>query len=205
MMKSTKTLRNLSLSLAVGAMAFVAIPAQAQFRGLFRDAQRGAESAEGCEEGSTGDTARGVIGGLLGGAAGRTARRAGLGQFMPVSEFTNQIPAAIACKLDAEEQKQAADATLEATRSVTNEATGEGDGSGDDASFTGPPIGQTASWTSESRDDVSGTSTVTAREPSDDATDCILVTDIIIVSGEETRAEKRMCRPPGSARYSIIA
>jgi hypothetical protein len=34
--------------------------------------------------------------------------------------------------------------------------------------------------------------------------DCITVTDIVIIEGEETRAEKRMCRAPGSARYSII-
>jgi len=193
----TKTIRTVSLSLAAAAMALAAIPAQAQFRGLFRDAQRGAETAEGCEEGSTGDTARGVIGGLLGGAAGRTARRAGLGQFVPVSQFTDQIPAAIACKLDEEEQKQAADATLEATRAVAGE-------DGEDAPV-GPPVGQTASWTSGSRDDVSGTSTVTAREASSGDTDCIMVTDVIIVEGEETRAEKRMCRPPGSARYSIVA
>ena len=200
MTNMTKTIRTASLSLAAAAMALAAIPAQAQFRGLFRDAQRGAESAEGCEEGSTGDTARGVIGGLLGGAAGRTARRAGLGQFVPVSQFTDQIPAAIACKLDEEEQKQAADATLEATRGVAAE-----DGEDGEDSLMGPPVGQTASWTSESRDDVSGTSTVTAREASSGNTDCIMVTDVIIIEGEETRAEKRMCRPVGSARYSIVA
>ncbi len=200
----TKAIKLYSLSIAAAAMALSAIPAQAQFRGLFRDAQRGAESAEGCKEGSTGDTARGVIGGLLGGAAGRTARRAGLGQFVPVSEFTDQIPAAIACKLDEEEQKQAAEATLEATRSVASDS-GDASGDGADEGITGPPVGQSASWTSQTRDDVSGTSTVTARETSSDYADCILVTDIIIVEGEETRAEKRMCRPPGSARYSIIA
>ncbi len=189
----TKSLRTTSLCLAAAAMALSAIPAQAQFRGLFRDAQRGAQAAEGCEKGSTGDTARGVIGGLLGGAAGRTARSVGLGQFVPVSEFTDQLSAEIACKLDEQEQKQAADATLEATRS------------GDEDGTVGPPVGQTSSWTSETRDDVSGTSTVTAREASASSGDCIMVTDVIIVEGEETRAEKRMCRPPGSARYSIVA
>lgn len=188
-----KKIRSSVLVLGALAMTAAAIPAQAQFRGLFRDAQRGAQTAEGCEKGSTGDTARGVIGGLLGGVAGRTARSAGLGQFVPVSEFTDQLSAEIACKLDEQEQKQAADATLNATRSNT-----------EDGISAGPPVGQTASWTSETRDDVSGTSTVTAREPSSGSTDCIFVTDIIIVEGEETRAEKRMCRPPGSARYSIV-
>jgi surface antigen len=189
----SKKIRTTVLAFGAGAMALSAIPAQAQFRGMFRDAQRGAQAAEGCEKGSTGDTARGVIGGLLGGAAGRTARRAGLGQFVPISEFTDQLSAEIACKLDEQEQKQAADATLEATR-----------GAGEDGS-EGPPVGQTSSWTSDSRDDVSGTSTVTAREASSGSDDCIMVTDVIIVEGEETRAEKRMCRPVGSARYSIVA
>lgn len=189
----TFIIRSFALALGALAMTAAAVPAQAQFRGMFRDAQRGAQAAEGCKEGSTGDTARGVLGGLLGGAAGRTARRAGLGQFIPVSEFTDQLSAEIACKLDEQEQKQAADATLEATRG------------GDEDGVAGPPVGQTASWTSETRDDVSGTSTVTAREASSDDADCIMVTDVIIVEGEETRAEKRMCRPQGSARYSIVA
>ncbi len=192
----TKTIRTISLTSAVLAMAASAIPAHAQFRGMLRDvqrdAQRGAETAEGCEEGSTGDTARGVLGGLLGGAAGRTARRAGLGSFIPVSDFANELSKEIACKLDPEEQKQAAEATLEATRN------------GEDG-IEGPPVGQTASWSSDTRENVSGTSTVTARETSPDSADCIMVTDVIIVEGEETRAEKRMCRPPGSARYSIVA
>lgn len=189
----TKTIRTISLTLAAASLALSAIPVQAQIGGIFRDAQRGAEAAEGCEKGSTGNTARGVIGGLLSGAAGRTARRAGLGQFVPLSEFTDQISKEIACRLDPEEQKQAADATLEATRGV------DGDGT------IGPPVGQTSAWTSGTRSNVSGTSTVTARQTSDDNTDCIMVTDVIIVEGEETRAEKRMCRPPGSARYSIVA
>lgn len=193
MIKTIWTFRTISLTFAAASFAFSAFPAQAQLGGMFRDAQRGAQAAEGCEKGSSGDTVRGVIGGLLSGAAGRTAQRAGLGQFVPLSEFTDQISKEIACKLDPEEQKQAAEATLVATRSIDGEGTG------------GPPVGQTAAWTSDTRSNVSGTSTVTARETSGDNTDCIMVTDIIIVEGEETRAEKRMCRPPGSARYSIVA
>jgi hypothetical protein len=68
-----------------------------------------------------------------------------------------------------------------------------------------PQVGSTASWQSETRDDVSGTSTVTAREETEGELDCITVTDVIIVRGEETKADKRMCRPPGSRRYSIVA
>jgi hypothetical protein len=131
---------------------------------------------------------------MLGGAANRLARRAGIPSFAPVAELTDQLSLAIACVLDPKEQEQAANATLEATR---------GNDDGDDT--VGPIVGQSASWTSSSRNNVSGTSTVTAREAVGDDMDCITVTDVAIVEGEETSANKRMCRPPGSARYSIVA
>lgn len=185
----------MSLALAACAMAAGSTAAHAQFGGLFNDARRGAQAAEGCESDETGDAARGIIGGLLGGAARRTARSAGLGSFVPLAEFSSELTKEIACKLNEKEQEQAANATLEATRGASDDGL--------------PEIGQSASWTSTSRDDVSGTSTVTAREElaSDDSgsLDCIMVTDVIIVEGEETRADKRMCRPPGSARYSVVA
>lgn len=187
--------KSMSLLGAAAAMAAGSTAAHAQFGGLFNDARRGARAAEGCETDETGDAARGIIGGLLGGAARRTARRAGLGSFVPVAEFSSELTREIACKLNEQEQEQAANATLEATRGASDDEL--------------PAIGQSASWTSSTRDDVRGTSTITAREEisSDDADslDCIMVTDVIIVEGEETRANKRMCRPPGSARYSVVA
>lgn len=192
------TVRTIALSSAAIALVISAIPAQAQFRGLLRDAQRdtqqGTQAAEGCEEEGSGDVARGVLGGLLGGAARRTANSMGLGTFVPVSTFTDQIAAVIACKLEPEEQEQAAKATLDAT-SVTDE----------EGNQLPPEVGRSASWESGTRDEVSGTSTVTAREASSDDNDCITVTDVIIVEGEETRAEKRMCRLAGSPRYTIVA
>lgn len=184
-------LRNTLLALGVTAMAASSVPAQAQFGDIFRDARRGAEKSQACEEGRSGDMARGIIGGILGGATRRTARSARIPSFAPVAEFTDQLTTEIACVLNPEEQRQAADATIEAVRGAT-----------DDDDMAGPPVGQSASWTSETRQGVSGTSTVTARESD---RDCIMVTDVVIVEGEETRAEKRMCRPPGSARYSIVA
>ncbi|GAB4479209.1 MAG: hypothetical protein OHK0018_10470 [Erythrobacter tepidarius] len=110
---------------------------------------------------------------------------------MPVPEFSDQLTESIACRLDPEEQRQAAEATLEATRT---------DGEG-----AVPAVGASAAWTSRTRENVSGTSTVTSRDAARGDLDCITVTDVIIIEGEETRAEKRMCRAPGSARYSIIA
>ena len=188
----TRAFSKLALVAAASTMALSSIPAQAQFRGLFRDAQRGAQAAEGCESNSTGDTARGIIGGLLGGAAGRTARRAGLGSFVPVSQFESQLTKEIACKLNAEEQAQAAEATEVATTVMD-----------DQGNQTPPEVGRSASWESDTRDDVSGRSTVTSRDVSS-SEDCITVTDVIIVEGEETRAEKRMCRLAGSPRYTIV-
>jgi len=173
------------------AMAFAAIPAQAQLENIVRDGVRGAQSVEACEDGEKADTGRKVLGGILGGLARRTARKARLPSFTPVAEFSGELTTAIACKLDPEEQKQAAEATISATRGSEEQPR--------------PAVGSSASWQSESRNKVSGTSTVTGVEELSEDADCITVTDVVIVKGEETRAEKRMCRPPGSARYSIVA
>ena len=187
-------IRNIALMLSVFAMALSATAAQAQFGKLFNDARRGAQQATtGCGDGKSGDAAKGALGGILGGIGRRTARRSGVSSFVPLTEFSDTLTTEIACKLDEKEQAQAAEATLEATRGVGEDGT------------EGPPVGQSASWTSGTRDDVQGPSTVTGRDEGEDAQDCVTVTDVIIVEGEETRAEKRMCRPPGKARYSIVA
>jgi len=197
----TRLLGIVTVPLALVAMA---VPAQAQFGGLGRiinDARNAADNddeddaeqtPEECREDSSPSVGRAVLGGILGRASRDAANRAGIGSFVPVSEFSDQISAAIACQLDPDEQRQAADATLEATR-----------GTGEDG---GAEVGASAAWTSETREGVSGRSTVTGRqaEPGD-GMDCIFVTDVIIVEGEETRADKRMCRRPPSPRYSIRA
>ncbi len=87
-------------------------------------------------------------------------------------------------------QKQAAEATLEVTRT------------GDETSQ--PEVGASAQWTSASRENVTGSSTETSRQTSSGSADCITVTDVVIIEGEETRTEKRMCRTPGSARHLIL-
>jgi hypothetical protein len=182
------------LSLALGAFALVAsaLPAQAQLGGLFNSGKRGAEKADACGKGKKGDKGRGIIGGMLGGAVDQLARSANLPSFVPVPEFSDQLTESIACKLDPAEQAQAAEATLSATRT-------------DDAAAQ-PEVGASAQWTSASRQNVSGSSTVTGREADGGGKrDCISVTDVVIIEGEETRAEKRMCRAPGSARYAIVA
>lgn len=180
-------------ALLTGALALLAtsVPAQAQLGKLLNRGKRGADQADACAEGKTGDTARGVLGGILGGAVDDLARNVRLPSFVPVPKFSDQLTESIACRLNPDEQKQAVEATLEATRA--------------DPQGGVPQVGSTASWNSSTREDVRGTSTVTQRDTSSGDLDCITVTDIVIIEGEEARADKRMCRAPGSARYSIIA
>jgi surface antigen len=97
-----------------------------------------------------------------------------------VSPMGSMLGDAIMNLLDCREQEQAAQATETATR--------------------GGNVGDSSSWQSESRPNVSGTSTVTAVDTSS-GDDCMNVTDVIIVDGEETTATKRMCKRPPSNRY----
>lgn len=173
------------------ALAGVSLPAQAQLSNIFNSGKRGADKADSCGKGKKGDKGRGVLGGMLGGAVDELARSARLPSFVPIPEVSDQLTESIACRLDPEEQKQAAEATLSVTRT-------EGDG-------TLPEVGASASWNSSTRQNVSGTSTVTSRQASSGTLDCITVTDVVIIEGEEARAEKRMCRAPGAARYAIVA
>jgi surface antigen len=122
-------------------------------------------------------------GGLIGGIGGRILGRAGVpssvaGVAVPTQEILSE---AVISMLDCREREQAAAATDEAIR--------------------GGSVGSSATWQSESRPNVSGSSTVTARTASADGDDCMTVTDIVIVDGQETRAPKRMCRRPPRNRY----
>ena len=114
----------------------------------------------------------GAFGGRLGGAAGMVR------SILPVGELLGE---AIAAMLDCDEQQKAAAATEEAVR--------------------GGRVGTTTTWASETRPGVTGTSTITAVETRAPDGDCMTVTDVVIVDGEETRAPKRMCRRPPNNRY----
>lgn len=185
----------------LASFALLAVPAHAQFgRIIPRDVRNVVNDAtasdSGCEEGMKKSAGSRVLGGILGRTARNAANQSGVSRWVPSAQFSSELTEAIACRLDPEEQAQAAEATLRATRS---------DEFGEEGEDDLPAVGSSASWTSATRDDVSGTSTVTAREETDGDLDCITVTDVIIVKGEETTANKRMCRPPGSRRYSIVA
>ena len=125
-----------------------------------------------------------ALGGMLGGLANRAIGRTGLAGFVPTNTFATMLTDAIACKLDAQEQKQAAAATTQAVRGG---------------------VGSSASWQSETRAGVTGTSTVKAQTLAANGASCLDVTDVVIVSGEETTVSKRMCRAPGASGYTLSA
>jgi surface antigen len=193
MNKSARVL--VSTAIVAGLMA--PMVAHAQFGGILRRARgatNAAASPDGCATGSSSNAGSRALGNVLRGVANDAAYSSGVSSWVPSAEFADQLDASIACKLDPEEQKKAADATLEATRGAEADGTGQ------------PEVGQMATWTSDTRSDVSGTSTVSQVErPGNNGRDCITVTDVIIVEGEETRADKRMCRVPPAVRYAIVA
>lgn len=184
------------------ALVALATPAAAQFGGLVprdvRNVLSDAQATDACGNKKKSSVGSRVLGGVLGRSARNAAGQAGISSWVPISEVTDQLTTSIACRLDPEEQKLAAEATLRATRSEEGEAGSK--------PAPPPPVGSTASWQSQTREGVSGTSTVTARDTAaGTGMDCITVTDVVIIKGEETTAEKRMCRPPGSRRYSLVA
>jgi len=137
------------------------------------------DSGQRCESPrrSTGrSVARGIFGGLARGALGRIG-----GPAVIAFPVTDTLSEAIVGLLDCREQQQAVEASNQAVRGG---------------------VGTTASWNSETRQGVSGSSAATGEETLADGSHCMTVTDIVIVEGEETRAPKRMCRSPGSARYA---
>ena len=175
----------------LAACMLAVTPAQAQFGSLLRKATTPAPKPSsndngGCPKGKKGSSiGRNILGNVLNDAVGDAASKAGVYSYVPIAEVSGTLTNAIACKLDPAEQVQAAAATEEITR--------EGE------------IGSTANWTSETRENVTGSSTVASKNRLADGTSCMNVTDIVIVEGEETRVSKKMCRGPGQSRYVLAA
>jgi surface antigen len=131
-----------------------------------------------CDDGTK--KKRKALGGLFGSVAGNMLGRGmggTVGSFLPTGELLSEALIAI---LDCKEQQQAAQATNEAVRGG---------------------VGTTTNWTSESRPNVSGSSSVTGQETLADGRQCMTVSDVVIVDGEETTAPKTMCRKPGESKY----
>ena len=124
---------------AIAALAMVAaVPAQAQFGGLGSMLGSAAKpkqqtDSNACPSGKKKSTGAAIFGAVAGAAVNRVA--GGLSSWVPIPDVANALTNAIACKLDPEEQKQAAEATLAATRG--DEQTGD------------LAVGSTTEWTSK--------------------------------------------------------
>ncbi|HEV2598102.1 hypothetical protein [Sphingopyxis sp.] len=185
-------MRRILATPAVLAACLLAVaPAQAQFGGLLRKVTTPApkpseEGNGGCPKGKKGSSiGRNILGNVLNDAVGDAASKAGVYSYVPISEVSGTLTDAIACRLDPGEQVQAAAATEEVTR--------------------GEEVGATSNWTSATRENVSGSSTVASINNEGGGTRCMTVTDVVIVEGEETRVTKKMCKKPGEARYALAA
>ena len=179
---NTRTRRVRVVAALIAGSLLAQEAAYAQFGGLFgsRSSQNEEDAENPCET-TGGSVGRSVLGSMLGSAAGQIG---GIATFLPLTQFADVLATEIACRLNEDEQEQAAEATVEATR--------------------GEEVGSSASWTSTTRENVSGTSTVTARDALADGSTCLTVTDVVIVEGEETTVPKRMCRQPGESRYTLV-
>jgi surface antigen len=146
-----------------------------------------AVSSEQCQRQNRRNRGRGrVVGGILGGVAGAALGRGSTVRRLATIALAAPVGAligdAISRLLDCREQEQAAHATEQAVERGV--------------------VGTTTTWSSETRPNVTGSSTVTAAAtPLADGNPCVTVTDIVIVEGEETRAPKTMCRRPPSNRF----
>src|SRR5438270_3411616 len=126
---------------------------------------------------------RSIFGSVLGSIGGSLLGRAGVAgdvvaAALPVGSYlTDQLLKLLDCK----EQQQAAKATDQAIRGG---------------------VGTEVSRKSDSRPNVSGKSKVTAQEQLADGSQCLTVTDVVIVDGEETTVPKKMCRAKGATGYA---
>src|SRR3546814_16725073 len=94
-----------------------------------------------CPKGKSGSSVgRGILGSVLRDAVGDAASKAGVYSYVPIAEVSDTLTYAIACRLDPEAQKQAAEAT---------EVAGRGDA-----------VGSTATWDRENRGGVRGPATI---------------------------------------------
>jgi surface antigen len=119
-----------------------------------------------------------MLGSIGGGLLGRTGAAGSVvaASLPAVSYLGDELLKMLDCK----EQQQAAKATDQAIRGG---------------------VGTEVSWKSESRPNVTGTSKVTGEEQLADGGQCLTVTDVVIVDGEETTVPKKMCRAKGASGY----
>jgi hypothetical protein len=162
--------------LAVAPVAVLtAGSAAAQDQGAQKCADTAQKKAKRSMFGSMFGSVAGAMLGSVGGTAGAVASAA-----LPAASMLGEELLRL---LDCKEQQQAAKATDDAIRGG---------------------VGTEVSWKSESRANVSGSSKVTGEEKLADGSQCMTVTDVVIVDGEETTVPKRMCRARVASGYARV-
>lgn len=185
------------LRVALLAMPLLLIPASLSASGpasapapLDSPSLEQSRTGESCQRRNRGRRTGGRIAGAIGrGLLGRVGGGAAANLALPMASMLGDV---IMNLLDCREQEKAAGATEEVVERAEQAERGERGAVG--------VVGTTASWESDTRPGVSGTSTVTAVDTSG-AQQCMTVTDVVIIDGEETTAPKRMCKRPPSNRY----
>jgi hypothetical protein len=153
------------------AVVLVAAPAAAQTSG-----------AQKCQDTPEKQTRRSVFGSLIGSIGGTLLGHAGAVGSVAAAALpaTSYLTDELLKMLDCKEQQQAANATDQAMRGG---------------------VGTEVNWTSESRANVSGSSKVTSQEQLADGSQCLTVSDVVIVDGQETTVPKKMCKAKGASGY----
>ena len=143
-----------------------------------------AEPSPRCADTPQKKAKRSLFGGIAGGVLGGMLGGSGLGSVAMVAlPVGSMLSDAIIKLLDCKEQQQAAKATDDAIRGG---------------------VGSEVTWKSETRPNVTGKSKVTKSEQIADGGQCMTVTDVVIVDGEETTVPKRMCRAKGASGYARV-
>ena len=148
-------------------------------------AQTQSANPQQCQDTAEKKAKRSMFGSMLGSIGGSLLGRAGAAGSVVAASLpaVSYLSDELLKMLDCKEQQQAAKATDQAIRGG---------------------VGTEVSWTSETRPNVKGTSKVTGKEQLADGGDCLTVTDVVIVDGEETTVPKKMCRAKGASGYAKV-
>ena len=142
-----------------------------------------AQAQSGCKAKKKKSPFGSILGDMVGRFAADKVGSTGIGGgYLPTNKLNEVLADSIACALAPDEREAAADAT---NRVVERR------------------VGATESWQSESRPEVSGSSTVTAVQTVADGSICKDVRDVATIDGEERTITKRMCRAPGQSAYKM--
>lgn len=166
----------------VRALALAGLLAFAPLLFTARVAASPASNSQKCVDTPEKQARRSMFGNIIGSIGGNLLGHAGVAGNVVAATLpaTSYLTDQLLKMLDCKEQQQAAKATDQAIRGG---------------------VGTEVNWKSESRPNVSGSSKVTGQEQLADGSQCLTVTDVVIVDGEETTVPKKMCRAKGATGY----